>query len=122
MAKRLETMIGMPCDLDPYQIDHLLEGAIDINLPELSVTILHVPGHSPDSLCFLIEGHPLLVGGDVLFNGGIGRTDFPHGDHDLLISGIKEKLWQLADETQVLPGHGPTTTIGIEKATNPFLQ
>lgn len=122
MAKRLEVMIGMPCDLDPYQIDHLLEGKIDINLPELPVTILHVPGHSPDSLCFLIEGHTLLVGGDVLFNGGIGRTDFPHGDHDLLISGIKEKLWPLPDETQVLPGHGPTTAIGIEKATNPFLQ
>ncbi|NRB76455.1 MAG: MBL fold metallo-hydrolase [Verrucomicrobiales bacterium] len=122
MAKRLEAMIGMPCDLDPYQIDHLLEGETALHLPELPVRILHVPGHSPDSLCFLIEGHPLLVGGDVLFKGGIGRTDFPHGDHDLLISGIKEKLWPLPDETQVLPGHGPTTAIGIEKATNPFLQ
>ncbi len=122
MAKRLEAMIGMPCELDPYEIDHLLEGQIELDLPELPVKILHVPGHSPDSLCFLIDGHPLLVGGDVLFRGGIGRTDFPHGDHDLLISGIKEKLWPLPDETQVLPGHGPTTSIEMEKTTNPFLQ
>jgi len=122
MAKRLEQMIGMPCELDDYAVDHLLEGESKLSLDGLDLEVLHVPGHSPDSLCFRIDGAPVLIGGDVLFQSGIGRTDFPHGDHDLLISGIKEKLWPLPDDTQVLPGHGGRTTIGTEKATNPFLQ
>ncbi len=121
MAKRLEQMMGMPCDLAPYRVDHLISGQTNLDLEGLSMKILHVPGHSPDSICFLLDGHTLLIGGDVLFRGGIGRTDFPHGDHELLISGIHEKLWPLDDDTQVLSGHGPATTIKIEKATNPFL-
>jgi glyoxylase-like metal-dependent hydrolase (beta-lactamase superfamily II) len=112
----------MPCELDDYAVDHLLEGESKLSLDGLDLEVLHVPGHSPDSLCFRIDGAPVLIGGDVLFQSGIGRTDFPHGDHDLLISGIKEKLWPLPDDTQVLPGHGGPTTIGTEKATNPFLQ
>lgn len=122
MAKRLEQMMGIPCELDPYRVDHLLEGKTELSFGELDLEILHVPGHSPDSICFSFRGVPVLVGGDVLFQGGIGRTDFPHGDHDLLLSGIREKLWPLPEETQVLPGHGDPTTIGVEKATNPFLQ
>lgn len=122
MAKRLEQMMGVPCELDPYRVDHLLEGETTLSLEELELELYHVPGHSPDSVCFRIAGQPVLIGGDVLFKQGIGRTDFPHGDHDLLIKGIKEKLWPLPDETQVLPGHGPTTTIGEEKTTNSFLQ
>lgn len=122
MAKRLEQMMGIPCDLDPYSVDHLLEGKTSLEIGELTLGILHVPGHSPDSLCFTIEGTPLLVGGDVLFQGSIGRTDFPNGNHEQLLSGIREKLWPLPDDTRVLPGHGPPTTIGSEKATNPFLQ
>lgn len=122
MAKRLEQMMGVPCDLDPYSVDHLLEGGSRLTLGELTFELLHIPGHSPDSVCFRLEGAPVVIGGDVLFQGSIGRTDFPHGDHDLLISGIREKLWPLPDDTQVLPGHGAPTTIGVEKATNPFLQ
>lgn len=122
MAKRLEQMMGIPCELDPYTIDHLLAGESSLSLEGLDLRLHHVPGHSPDSVCFEIEGADILIGGDVLFRGGIGRTDFPHGDHELLLSGIREKLWPLPDDTRVLPGHGPTTTIGIEKATNPFLR
>jgi len=122
LAKRLEQMMGVPCKLDDYTVDHLFEGEATLALEGLTLTLYHVPGHSPDSVCFLIEGQPVLVGGDVLFAGGIGRTDFPNGDHELLLKGIREKLWPLPEETHVLPGHGPTTTIGQEKATNPFLQ
>tara|TARA_R110000850_G_scaffold209705_3_gene335716 strand:- start:1125 stop:1748 length:624 start_codon:yes stop_codon:yes gene_type:complete len=122
MAKRLEAMIGMPCDLEPYTIDHLISDTSELKLEGITLKLFHVPGHSPDSICFLIDHHPVLIGGDVLFRGGIGRTDFPHGDNELLLSGIREKLWPLPDDTQVLPGHGPSTSIGIEKATNPFLQ
>jgi len=121
MAKRLEQMMGMRCPLDDYAVDHLLEGTESLSLGDLAFDVLHVPGHSPDSLCFRLAGQPLLIGGDVLFSGSIGRTDFPHGDHDLLLSGIREKLWPLPDDTRVLPGHGPSTTIGVEKTTNPYL-
>ena len=121
LSKRLERMMGIPCQIDPYTVDHLFEGLDSIDLGGLVLDLFHVPGHSPDSVCFRLRGAPLLVGGDVLFAGSIGRTDFPNGDHDLLLAGIREKLWPLPDETQVLPGHGPTTTIGREKATNPYL-
>ncbi|MEM9016463.1 MAG: MBL fold metallo-hydrolase [Verrucomicrobiota bacterium] len=121
LAHRLEEMMGIPCPLDDYPVDTVLNGENSVEVGTLSFEILHVPGHSPDSICFRLVEQPLLIGGDVLFAGGIGRTDFPHGDHDLLINGIHEKLWPRPVETQVLPGHGPATTIGHEKATNPFL-
>jgi len=121
LASRLEEMTGMPCSLAPYRVDELLLPGTSVDLAGLDADVLHVPGHSPDSVVFSIAGLELLVGGDVLFRGGIGRTDFPHGDHGLLISGIREKLWPLPDTTRVLPGHGPATTIGLEKGSNPFL-
>ena len=73
-------------------------------------------------MCFLEKDEEILFGGDVLFAGSIGRTDLPGGDHELLLNGIREKLWPLDENTTVLPGHGPATKIGIEKRTNPFLQ
>ncbi|MDF1823497.1 MAG: MBL fold metallo-hydrolase [Verrucomicrobiales bacterium] len=121
LAKRLEEMMGVPCELDAYVVDHLFTGESTLTAGKLDLSVYHVPGHSPDSVCFLVKGQPVLVGGDVLFAGGIGRTDFPNGNHDQLLNGIREKLWPLPDETHVLPGHGPTTTIGHEKETNPFL-
>ncbi|MEM9283645.1 MAG: MBL fold metallo-hydrolase [Verrucomicrobiota bacterium] len=121
LSQRLEQMMGIPCHLDDYVVDHLVEGENELTLGDLKLSLQHVPGHSPDSVCFHASEHHLLIGGDVLFRGGIGRTDFPHGDHTLLISGIHQKLWPLPDDTRVLPGHGPDTSIGVEKATNPFL-
>ncbi len=83
--------------------------------------IIHVPGHSPGHVVFYDEKNGVLIAGDVLFYGSIGRTDLPGGDYDTLISAIKSKLFQLPDETKVYCGHGPETTIGFEKKNNPFL-
>lgn len=83
--------------------------------------IIHVPGHSPGHVVFYSESDKILIAGDVLFYGSIGRTDLPGGDFDTLISNIKNKLFPLPDDTKVYCGHGPETTIGFEKRTNPFL-
>ena len=87
----------------------------------LEMQVLEVPGHCPGSLCFFSRKDELLIGGDVLFAGSIGRGDLPGGDVDLLIAGIRKKLFPLGDNVTVLPGHGPPTTIGQEKRSNPFV-
>jgi len=83
--------------------------------------IIHIPGHSPGHVVFYSGKEKILIGGDVLFHGSIGRSDLPGGDQATLISGIKEKLFKLPDETKVYCGHGPETTLGFEKESNPFL-
>lgn len=88
----------------------------------LRFEVFDVPGHSPGHVVFVFRGPPCLVfGGDVLFRGGIGRTDFPGGDTQLLFDGIRKKLYTLPDDTVVYPGHGPVTTVGHERRTNPFV-
>ncbi len=82
--------------------------------------VIHVPGHSPGGLAFHAREDGFLLAGDVLFRGGIGRTDLPGGDSQTLLGAIREKLFQLDEETEVIPGHGPSTTIGEEKRSNPF--
>lgn len=84
------------------------------------VTIIETPGHSKGSLSFLIEG--VLFSGDVLFQNSVGRTDLPGGSMEELLHSIKEKLFRLPEETRVMPGHGPETTLGMEKAFNGFLR
>jgi hydroxyacylglutathione hydrolase len=89
----------------------------------LTFDVLEIPGHSPGHVVFVYRAKPILVfGGDVLFRGGIGRTDFPGGSADLLLDGIRRKLYALPDDTVIYPGHGPVTTIGHERRTNPFVQ
>jgi hydroxyacylglutathione hydrolase len=83
--------------------------------------IIHVPGHSSGHVVFYSSEDGILIGGDVLFYGSIGRTDLPGGDYNTLISGIKNKLFRLPDKTKVYCGHGPETTLGFEKNNNPFL-
>jgi glyoxylase-like metal-dependent hydrolase (beta-lactamase superfamily II) len=83
--------------------------------------VLEVPGHCPGSLCFFSRKDELLIGGDVLFASGVGRSDLPGGDADLLFEGIRKKIFPLGDNVTVLPGHGPPTKIGTERRTNPFL-
>jgi hydroxyacylglutathione hydrolase len=95
-----------------------LSGGETLSVGDLSLKVIHIPGHSPGGICLICEDH--LFSGDALFAGSIGRTDLPGGDHDLLISGIREKLLGLPDSTVVHPGHGPDTTIGREKRMNPF--
>ena len=88
---------------------------------ECSLKLLHVPGHSPGSLALYSEKDNFVITGDALFNGSIGRTDLPGGDYQTLIKSIKNKLLVLPGETEVYPGHGPSTTIAREYDTNPFL-
>jgi len=101
---------------EPDKILH--EGDI-IEIGELSFSVLHTPGHSPGGICLL--GHGVVFCGDTLFNFSIGRTDFPGGDYDQLMESIHSKLMVLPDETRVLCGHGPETTIGFERRRNPFV-
>ncbi len=100
--------------------DHYLGETGTVTFGNTELKLIYAPGHSPAHLCFYDETENLLVGGDVLFNGSIGRTDLPGGDYDLLIRNIREKLFTLPDDCVVYPGHGPETTIGFEKKHNPF--
>lgn len=99
--------------------DRLIDQGDSFLVGEQSFRVFHVPGHSPGSVCLLGGGH--LFVGDVLFAGSIGRTDLPGGDFDLLVEGVRERLFTLPDETIVHPGHGPDTTIGQERRHNPFV-
>ncbi len=100
-----------------------LEDAATISLAGLDLLVDHAPGHTPGSVMFHVDndGEPTLLSGDVLFAGSIGRTDLPGGSPEAMMRSLADKCLPLADDTVVLPGHGPTTTIGAERATNPFL-
>lgn len=113
---------GSPFSVPEFAVDHLLEGKDTLAALGETWRLHHIPGHSPDSVCFQLEKEHLLFGGDVLFLDGIGRTDFPGGSTRQLLSGIEEKLFPLPDQTRVFPGHGDDTTIGRERMENPFLQ
>lgn len=95
------------------------EGLLEIG--SIKLQAIFTPGHAPGEYCFLVDGTDLLLAGDVLFEESIGRTDLPGGNHQLLLTSIREKLFVLPDATRVYPGHGGPTTIGHEKAFNPFL-
>jgi hydroxyacylglutathione hydrolase len=112
--------LGMNWEIEPVRVDLLLEEVVSKELGGVPFQILHVPGHCPGSLCFHHAGERVLFSGDTLFAGSIGRTDLPGGDHGLLLRGIREKLFTLPD-AKVLPGHGPATTLGYERKTNPFV-
>jgi hydroxyacylglutathione hydrolase len=84
--------------------------------------VLFAPGHSPGHVCFYSEAGDFVIGGDVLFNASIGRTDLPGGDMGTLVNSIQTQLFTLPDKTRVYPGHGPITTIGFEKMNNPFVK
>jgi hydroxyacylglutathione hydrolase len=107
-----------PFDFVP--LDYNGEGVFTIG--PFSMIVLHTPGHSPDHVSLYFESEEVLIAGDVLFQGSIGRTDLYKGDFDLLAKTIKEKLYVLPDSTRVLPGHGQETTIGDEKQSNPFVK
>jgi hydroxyacylglutathione hydrolase len=101
--------------------DNLNDGKL-IAITGLSGSILHTPGHTEGSVCLHLPDQSLLIAGDTLFAGSVGRTDLPGGDTRTLIRSIHTKLFPLPDETIVIPGHGPNTTIGEEREFNPFLQ
>ena len=93
-----------------------------IGLAALPAEVIHTPGHTPGSICLLFPGQNLLLAGDTLFAGSIGRTDLPGGDGRQILRSLRDRLLVLPDTTRVLPGHGPETTIGEERQSNPFLQ
>jgi hydroxyacylglutathione hydrolase len=101
---------------------HLLEEGDEVKFGHTTLKILSTPGHSPASVCLYSEADQFVIAGDVLFAGSIGRTDLPGGDYNTLISSIKNKLLPMKDQVEVFPGHGPSTTIGRERRSNPFLQ
>lgn len=105
---------------DPVKADHFIDEGETIQFGNSSLEVLFVPGHAPGHIVLVNKAQKFCIGGDVLFKDSIGRTDLPGGDHDTLITNIKEKMFALADDLVVHPGHGPTTTIGHEKQYNPF--
>jgi hydroxyacylglutathione hydrolase len=111
--------MGFHYELSPLP-DRFLPETGTITFGETELQLIFAPGHSPAHLCFYDESDDILVGGDVLFRGSIGRSDLPGGDYDLLIRNIRQKLFTLPDDCVVYPGHGPETTIGFEKKHNPF--
>jgi glyoxylase-like metal-dependent hydrolase (beta-lactamase superfamily II) len=119
-APAAAAMWGFTVDPAPPPDHFLTEGDL-LTIGELQVEVLFTPGHAPGHVCFYLPVHAVLFDGDVLFQGSIGRTDLPGGDFELLMSSIREKLLPLPDETAVLSGHGPATTIGDERRGNPFL-
>ncbi|MCD4701022.1 MAG: MBL fold metallo-hydrolase [Candidatus Aegiribacteria sp.] len=110
---------SMPFEDSP-EPTNLLQGGEKIEVGQLRLKIIHIPGHSPGGISIFLPGH--VFTGDALFEGSIGRTDLPGGDYDLLVSSIREKLLVLPGDTIVHPGHGPETTIAEERRNNPFLQ
>ncbi|MGN0920372.1 MAG: MBL fold metallo-hydrolase [Cellvibrio sp.] len=98
-----------------------LEEGEQLTLGELTFDVLHCPGHTPGHVIFVEKTERVAFVGDVLFKGSIGRTDFPRGSHDDLIHAIRTKVFPLGDDMQFIPGHGPVSSIGAERASNPFV-
>jgi glyoxylase-like metal-dependent hydrolase (beta-lactamase superfamily II) len=122
-AEQLRAMFGMvpPGVYDvPEKFEALGEGQV-LDVAGLRLGVRHTPGHTPGHCCFFLQDHETLFSGDQLFAGSIGRTDLPGGSFTALMASMQDKVLVLPDETRVLPGHGPETTIGKERATNPFL-
>lgn len=103
------------------EIDQSLEQADQVQVGSLSARVLHTPGHTEGSVCLYFPAEKKLIAGDTLFAGSIGRTDLPGGSFKKIINSLHEKVLALPDETVVVPGHGPLTTIGEEREGNPFL-
>lgn len=101
--------------------DHLIKDEGEMSIGKFAFELFETPGHSPGSISINFPKDNFVIAGDALFNGSIGRTDLPGGNHNQLIRSIHDRLLVLPEETEVLPGHGPTTTIGHEMDSNPFL-
>jgi hydroxyacylglutathione hydrolase len=110
----VETPTVKPPDHSPADHEY-------VSVRGLDAQIIHTPGHTEGSLCLHLPSESLLLAGDTLFAGSVGRTDLPGGNHGKLIQSIRERLLPLPDATVVIPGHGPATTIGEERVSNPFL-
>lgn len=119
-VENIGKMYGVPVLASPAP-KHFLDENNTLDFGNISMQIFHTPGHSPGSISFFDKDSKILIVGDVLFNGSIGRTDLPGGNYHTLIHSIVSKLLPLGDDVKVYSGHGSVTTIGKEKRTNPFL-
>ncbi|HWS76576.1 MAG TPA: MBL fold metallo-hydrolase [Quisquiliibacterium sp.] len=107
--------------LDAFEPDRWLEDGDTVSFGAQTLQVIHTPGHTPGHVVFFHEPSRLAIVGDVLFQGSIGRTDFPRGDHATLIASITKKLWPLGSDVAFVPGHGPMSTFGEERQNNAFV-
>lgn len=114
-------MFQLPFENYEGPVEYIKEGSV-IKIGDEELQVLFVPGHSPGSIAFFHEAGNFVIGGDLLFNMGIGRTDLPGGDYKTLVNSIQTQFFTLPDDTKVYSGHGPVTTIGFEKMNNPYLK
>ena len=114
-----ERRYGLPGE--SFEPDRWLHDGDKVTVGELTLDVVHCPGHTPGHVVFVHAPSRFAIVGDVLFQGSIGRTDFPQGNHQQLLDSITQKLWPLGDDITFLPGHGPTSTFGHERRTNPFV-
>ena len=121
-TERVADMYQIPNVKLPVQPTGFLDEGDTVKFGNSELDILFVPGHAPGHIAFYHKEQKFVIGGDVLFNGSIGRTDLPGGDHETLISNIKSKFLPLGDDFTVYSGHGPETNMGFERENNPFLQ
>ena len=121
-APQQAAAFGFPLEGTPPEITEFIEDGDLISFGQQNLEALHVPGHSPGSLCFLNRAQGIVIAGDVIFERSIGRTDLWGGNFEQLLHGIKSKLLCLDDATVLAPGHGNSTTVGEEKQYNPFLR
>lgn len=113
-------MMGFPL-VENFQPDRWLQQGDTVTVGNESLAVLYCPGHTPGHIVFYHQPRQLAWVGDVLFAGSIGRTDFPRGDYDTLVASIRDQLWPLGDDVNFVPGHGPMSTFGAERKTNPFV-
>jgi glyoxylase-like metal-dependent hydrolase (beta-lactamase superfamily II) len=111
---------GFP-NAEAFTPDRWLEDGDTVTVGKETLQVLHTPGHTPGHVVFFHAPTKLAIVGDVLFAGSIGRTDFPRGNHAALIASIRNKLWPLGDDVDFIPGHGPMSTFGEERRSNPFV-
>jgi hydroxyacylglutathione hydrolase len=115
------TWVGMQSP-GPVQVDDAVSNGRVLKVGNVAANVIHTPGHTEGSICLHFSQDKKLIAGDTLFAGSIGRTDLPGGSFEKIMSSLHTRVMALPDETIVIPGHGPATTIGQERATNPFLQ
>lgn len=120
LAEQCE-MFGFP-SVTAFEPDRWLRAGERIAIGKETLDVLHCPGHTPGHLVFFDAKDKLAQVGDVLFKGSIGRTDFPRGNHSQLLASIRERLFPLGDDVRFIPGHGPMSTLGAERRTNPFVR
>ena len=113
-------MFGFPA-VRSFTPDRWLTGGDTVQVGNQLLSVIHCPGHTPGHVCFYHEPSHLVIVGDVLFQGSIGRTDFPKGDYDTLIASIRERLLPLGDDVAFIPGHGPMSSFGEERRYNPYI-